>query len=264
MTHAPRLLVFSDLDGTLLDHATYAWQPAAPVLARLRDEGCGVVLASSKTAAEIAPLRAEIGFADWPAIVENGGGMLDPGEDGRGNDATYRELRATLARLPSGFHGFGDMTPEDIVEHTGLAPEAARKAQARQFSEPGLWTGDTEKLDAFTKAAEDEGLTVQRGGRFLTLSFGGTKADRMDEIIARYAPIHTVALGDAPNDTQMLSKADYGVIVKNPASPGVPTLPGEATGHVRRSTLAGPDGWAEVMSELIHELLTTKDPRQHG
>ncbi|STL55190.1 mannosyl-3-phosphoglycerate phosphatase [Escherichia coli] len=31
------LLVFSDLDGTLLDSHSYDWQPAAPWLSRLRE-----------------------------------------------------------------------------------------------------------------------------------------------------------------------------------------------------------------------------------
>jgi hypothetical protein len=75
----PALIVFSDLDGTLLDHETYSWQPAAPALDALKQRGIPLILASSKTAAEIAGLRAEMGFADCPAIVENGAGMLSRG-----------------------------------------------------------------------------------------------------------------------------------------------------------------------------------------
>ena len=86
------LLVFTDLDGTLLDHESYSWSPARPALDALRELGAGLVLASSKTAAEIAPLREAVGFTTWPAIVENGAGTLEPGEDGsatRGDRATF-------------------------------------------------------------------------------------------------------------------------------------------------------------------------------
>lgn len=264
MTPAPRLLVFSDLDGTLLDHENYSWQPAEPALARLRAEGCGVILASSKTAVEIAPLRDAMGFADWPAIVENGGGLLGPGEDGAAQAGQYPELRAALARLPAGFTGFGDMTPQDIADHTGLSLRDARNAQMRQFSEPGLWTGKPDALDLFIATAQDAGLAVQRGGRFLTLSFGGTKADRMDALIARYRPGHTVALGDAPNDVQMLTRADYGIVVRNPGSPGIPPLSGEDTGRIKRTTLDGPAGWAAAVTALMDDLSTMKDPIPNG
>jgi len=76
MTMRPSILVFSDLDGTLLGHNNYDWSPARPTLARLQDMGAGVVLATSKTAAEVHALREEIGFGGWPSIVENGGGVV--------------------------------------------------------------------------------------------------------------------------------------------------------------------------------------------
>lgn len=38
------LLVFSDLDGTLLDSHSYDWQPAAPWLSRLREANVPVIL----------------------------------------------------------------------------------------------------------------------------------------------------------------------------------------------------------------------------
>ena len=48
------LLVFSDLDGTLLDSHSYDWQPAAPWLSRLREANVPVILCSSKTSASVA------------------------------------------------------------------------------------------------------------------------------------------------------------------------------------------------------------------
>jgi ribonucleotide monophosphatase NagD (HAD superfamily) len=48
----PSPLVFTDLDGTLLDHDTYDWTPARDALDRLTRAGIPVVFTSSKTAAE--------------------------------------------------------------------------------------------------------------------------------------------------------------------------------------------------------------------
>ncbi|MDK3019775.1 HAD-IIB family hydrolase [Pseudodonghicola flavimaris] len=264
MTDQTDLIVFSDLDGTLLDHDSYSWAPAASALRALRRIGAGVVLASSKTAAEIAPLRQAIGFADWPAIVENGGGLLAPGQGAETAAGDYPALRARLAALPPGFRGFGDMSATEIAAATGLSRDAALLAQARQFSEPGRWTGPEAELPGFLQAAAEAGLTAQQGGRFLTLSFGGTKADRVAGILAERRPRHSLALGDAPNDVAMLQRTEFGVIVRNDHAPPLPTLPGEASGHIRRTGAAGPEGWAEAVLALLDELKLTKEPTSHG
>ena len=262
MTALRVVLVGSDLDGTLLDHETYALTAAAPALDVLRSAGATLILASSKTAAEIAPIRAEIGFDHCPAIVENGSGLLEPGESPTTDTPTYTALRETLRTLPAGFRGFGDMSATEISERTGLSIKAAELARARRFSEPGLWTGGA--LDPFLDAARAAGLTAQRGGRFITLSFGGTKADKVSDMIARFIPRHTIVLGDAPNDIDMLALADSGVIVANPASPNLPILPGEDTGRIRRTAQPGPKGWANAVLDIIQEISTKKDARAHG
>jgi len=252
----PPLIVFTDLDGTLLDHDSYSPAAAAPALARLRAAGVPVVLASSKTAAEIAPLRAALGFDDVPAIVENGAGLLEPGAD-TPPGGQYDELRQALAALPAdlraGFSGFGDWGPDGIAEHTGLPPDEAARAARRQFSEPGLWSGSAADKTRFLDALAARGIAAREGGRFLTLSFGGTKAARMDDILGRYGRPFSVALGDAPNDVEMLERADLGIVVANPHRAPLPALSGEAEGRIRRTTLAGPAGWNAAILQVMVE-----------
>jgi len=254
------LLIFTDLDGTLLDHETYSWRAAEPALAMLRQRGAGVILASSKTAAEIAPLRDEIGFADWPAIVENGAGLLPAGAAASEVEGdAYQRLHAALDKLPADlrarFTGFGDMGAEGIARATGLPPDQAALAAARHFSEPGLFTGDEADEAAFTAALAEHGITARRGGRFLTLSFGATKADRMAEIKSDHAPDGvTIALGDAPNDAEMIAAADHGVIVANPHGTGLPPLDGEAEGRITRTRRPGPEGWNAAILALVERL----------
>ena len=74
-----RIIVFTDLDGTLLDHHTYSYVPAAPVLERLEAEGHPLILNSSKTRDEMVALRAEFGNRH-PFVVENGGAVCVPRE----------------------------------------------------------------------------------------------------------------------------------------------------------------------------------------
>lgn len=252
------LLVFTDLDGTLLSHGDYSWDAARPALERLRRMGAGVVMASSKTAPEIHGLRAQMGLEGFPAIVENGSGLLEAHAAAVEGGATYAQLRAVLskisAQLQGQFTGFGDMTPAQIASATGLPRADAALAGQRAFSEPGIWSGTDDDRAAFIAALAAHGVSAREGGRFLTLSFGQTKADRMAQITARFAPRHTAALGDAPNDTEMLEAADFGIIVANPHRAALPPLAGEASGRITRTDQEGPEGWNTGLLALIARL----------
>jgi len=249
------LLVFTDLDGTLLSHSDYSWDAARPALRRIADIGGAIVLASSKTAPEISTLRQQMGLQDWPAIVENGAGLLDAHETVVSGRSDYAQLRATVLKIPAHlrekFRGFGDMDTAEISDLTGLAHSDARQASQRAFSEPGVWSGSDSEKTQFLKTLATLGLTGREGGRFLTLSFGKTKADQMAAITSRLRPRHTIALGDAPNDVEMLETADFGVIIANPNRSPLPLLAGEKSGRILRVPLAGPDGWnAAILAHL--------------
>jgi mannosyl-3-phosphoglycerate phosphatase len=255
------LIVFSDLDGTLLDHETYDWSHARPALSELEKGGHCLVLASSKTAAEIAPLRAATGFSHCPAIVENGAGILPAGDTVvEGGD--HAMVMDALAGLPESlrkqFSGFSNWSVEEIARRTGLKPEDAANAGRRQFSEPGIWSGRPEDLQAFADLLGSRGVVAQQGGRFLTLSLGVSKADRMLEIVsaARLVDpsIRSVALGDAPNDIAMIEAADLGFIIANPSHQGIAELSGEPGGRIQRTAEAGPKGWNTAVLSVINSL----------
>ena len=53
-------LVFTDLDGTLLDHHSYSYEEAMPAVRALVEAGSPLIFNSSKTAAEIKQLRHEM------------------------------------------------------------------------------------------------------------------------------------------------------------------------------------------------------------
>lgn len=255
------LIVFTDLDGTLLDHETYSYAEALPALTRLKALGIPLVLASSKTAAEIIPLRAALGFSHCEAIVENGSGILKAGEADEGSGEAYHQIRQMLEELPPGlrsqYQGFSDWTAEEVSARTGLTLAEADKAKQRWFSEPGVWLGNEAARQEFADAVKAKGLSVQQGGRFMTLSFGGNKAERMLEIARRYRtadePHFTVALGDAGNDVAMIEQADMGVIIPNPEHEGIPRLDGEASGRIIRAASTGPTGWNKAITMLLDQ-----------
>ncbi len=253
--------VFTDLDGTLLDHKTYDYAPALPALARLAEMKVPVVLASSKTQSEMTVFQAELQL-DAPMICENGGGIHWPAdwahEQEPDNAITYHEIRQVVDGLPRkirlAFSGFGDWSQARLMAETGLSPDMARRAAQRQYSEPGIWTGTDKELGEFTTHLRKNDLQLMRGGRFQTICGLGSKASRLREIRDRFKScispkhtIHTIALGDAPNDVAMLQAADQAFIIANPYGPEIGTLPEEAYGKIKRSRLPGPAGWNECM-----------------
>ena len=256
----PFLIVFSDLDGTLLDHETYGYDAAGPALEALRSEGIPLVLCSSKTAAEVASLRETLGFSDCAAIVENGAGILQARAAVPAPALTHTRLMQIVDGLPLSlrerFSGFSDWTPAELQANTGLGPDDAARAAMRDYSEPGLWLGDDDSRREFIGELDRHGVRVQQGGRFLTLGFAASKADRMEEVMARYrsqqsATVTSIALGDAPNDVEMLESADIGIIIPNPAHDGIQALAGESTGSIIRAGEAGPAGWNSSLLALL-------------
>ncbi|MFN0264929.1 HAD-IIB family hydrolase [Tepidamorphus sp. 3E244] len=250
-----RLVIFTDLDGTLLDHDTYSFEAARPALDAIQKAGIPLVLASSKTAAEMRPLQAELGIGDWPLIVENGAGVLMPGVEESDDGGDYHYIRRVLKDLAEPhFRGFGDMSDEDVAELTGLSREKARLARTRRYSEPGLFDGREPALDAFCAALDAQRIAARSGGRFLTLSMGRTKADGMKMVAAKLGAQMTLALGDAPNDTEMLETADRGVIVRNVHGKEIDELAGERDGTIVRTQAPGPEGWNQAVLSVLNEL----------
>jgi mannosyl-3-phosphoglycerate phosphatase len=278
------LIIFTDLDGTLLDHHDYGFAPALPALDALRQARIPLVLTTSKTLAEARLLNDDL---DNPQalIVENGGaiaipeamtgqlfsGQPDAMADIAGVDtaedhlvlrsspayATIRDF-ITRQRDASGYRltGFGDMTPADISRHTGLSISDAALAAKRLCSEPFLWHDSDTRLQDFRREAAHVGLGITRGGRFWHLMGDTSKARAMHRLQAwmdrNRAPSMTVALGDSDNDREMLEQADIAVCVRRHDGTIL-----DCAGR-RRTILtdhAGPAGWNNAILEILRDTL---------
>jgi mannosyl-3-phosphoglycerate phosphatase len=71
------ILIFTDLDATLVDHDTYDFEAARTTLEMLRNKTVPVIICSSKTHAEIEVYRKRMDLRG-PFIVENGGAIFVP------------------------------------------------------------------------------------------------------------------------------------------------------------------------------------------
>ncbi|MGB0723214.1 MAG: HAD-IIB family hydrolase [Gammaproteobacteria bacterium] len=259
-----RWLVFTDLDGTLLDHYDYGYAAAKPVMERLEAWGIPVHLASSKTFAEGIAYYREWGVRR-PMIVENGAAVAVPAEecsadwgpeaaDGyrvRPMGPDYASLRAALTELRArdglDVQGFGDWTAADVARHTGLDEDAAERARQRAGTEPVIWSDSDAALERFGADLQARGLRIVRGGRFHHIMGQTDKASGVNAVVALYArqwdePIRTLCLGDSENDRAMLESANCTIVVRR--TDGV-HLAVNRDGDTCFTESPSPRGWAE-------------------
>jgi len=268
------LIIFTDLDATLLDEETFCHKAAAPALAELRLAGASLILCTGRTRAEVEPLHRELGLSA-PFVFENGGGIVIPARArgwrtpllargggplviplGTPHAALVVALREISAETGWRLVGLSDLTIDEVAERTGMSHAAASLAATREFDEPFVIEGahpeaTGEARVAVARAAERRGLQVTRGGRFHHLTGPADKGKAVRQLLGLHeGPLFSLALGDSANDLTMLQAVDRPVIVPRPDGSSSETLLGGLP-HARRAPFPGPRGWNEtVLAEL--------------
>ena len=148
-------IVFTDLDGTLLDHSTYSYREAEKALRSLREKGVHLVLCSSKSRDEIKIYRDKLSNNE-PFISENGGAIFIPEKYGLKCDfdrtdngffvveigSEYKILKSVFEKIKreTGINvkSIAEFSVDEIVELTGLRREEACLAQKKEYSLPLL------------------------------------------------------------------------------------------------------------------------------
>ncbi|MEW5700971.1 MAG: HAD-IIB family hydrolase [Candidatus Zixiibacteriota bacterium] len=274
----PGLVVFTDLDGTLLDFHTYSHAVATAALRELKRLNVPLVIVSSKTRAEILPLHKALSL-ETPFIAENGAAIFWPKaaapikprgareRDGlwvREFGVPYASVRKRLIayREQSGVkcEGFGDWTPEVIAQYAEIPIHLAPLAKKREYEEPFLFRpalSESTTQNHLRELAAD-GLTVITGGRFYHLTGKTDKGHAVAELIRWYATSlkikpRTLAFGDSPNDWAMMAACDIGIAVKRPDGKYHPGL--RAHRGIRLAGAPGPEGFNRMVLRLLKQML---------
>ena len=264
------LIIFTDLDGTLLNQEDYDYKPAIPMLEKFKKQGVPIIPVTSKTRAEVSQLREDIGLND-PFIVENGSGIFVPQKDDRFVVSTdnkedkyelqllgcnYEKARLGLKQisvdLGEDLRGFGDLSPAELQSLTGLPLEEVKLAQTREFTEPFVTPKNisTEKIE---QTAAKYNFRVLVGDRFSHLiGANAGKGKAVNWLLKNYQTsdstnkVVTVGLGNSPNDLEMLESVDIPFVIAS--QKGV--HPGLKNKGWKVPNSPGSQGWAEATAMM--------------
>ena len=279
-------LIFTDLDGSLLDHDSYSFAPAVPLLAELEAMNVPVIPITSKTFAEVINLRDELDNRH-PFIVENGAAIYIPSryfkiqpehavlENGfwvLRNVPRRAKWQQLLAERAVDFKGefetfeslYQTSGAAGVAAVTGLSLQAAELANQREHSEPVHWLGSPQRKMAFVYRLKEAGATVLQGGRFLNIAGDVDKGRAMlqlrdlylrDASVTNRGHCETLAIGDSNNDLAMLEAASSALVIR---ADGRLPLALKRTEHCYTSQQIGPEGWVEGVNLWLEKTDKTK------
>lgn len=277
-------IIFTDLDGTLLDHHNYSFEAALPALRYLAEHHHPVIPVTSKTATEVAELREQLQL-DTPFVVENGAAILFPDHYFSPSNSAFNNQTnlkretiqggeffsvsigqrrgqldeilqdSSIIKLRAKISTFNDMGIQGIADTTQLSTDKSALANRRLASEPFLWSGSEEEMTCLADHCRQNHANIIRGGRFYHLLDRNVSKGNAMKILLEYyrdefpeQQTSSVALGDGENDVPMLESADIAIVISSPNHP-----PPSINRHPNLiiSQLQGPAGWNEEILKLM-------------
>lgn len=268
-----KILIFTDLDGSLLNHDDYSFNEARPVIEKIRRSGIPLILTTSKTRREVELLQNEMEI-HAPFVFENGAAIyFPPGYRGLfiekiGQEQpfyiiqlgiSYNLIRSFVDEVRDQFKvsGFGDLSVHEISALTGLPYGRAELAKYREYTEPFIINSDQD-IHMLESLAEEWGIKVTKGGRFYHMI--GIHQDKgeavkivRDLFDRREGEKHlAIGIGDSANDLPMLKHVDIPVLIPHPVRGYLDaSLPG-----LVKAEKHGSIGWNEIMERLLDEFTT--------
>ena len=230
-------LVFSDIDGTFMDHKSYSYSILKKYILLLRNR-CQLIFNSSKTFEEINELNKTLKIFS-PFIVENGACIFFPENYDQisfdknffkhsnyfGYKLTKKNSQSLITEINHlkkkyKFSFFSEISDFKLKKITNLDIKKLKKSRMRMFSNPLFWEDDESKKDQFEKEINGLGYEISFGGRFFHLSDSYNKGKAVKEFLKMVnfknkIIYKTISVGDSNNDLSMLEQTDYSCIIKS-------------------------------------------------
>lgn len=271
MRVASQPIIFTDLDGSLLELETYSFDAAREALRLVRERSIPIVFCSSKTRSEQEFYQKEIGIRE-PFIVENGSAIFIPEsyfsfefsyhrstppykviELGCRVEEIRRELRRARKDLNLDFRGYSELSLDDLQAVTGLDRDSGLRAVSREYSETIIGNLVAEDIDRLNATLLEHGLSATRGSRFYTAASSDIDKGRAVTLITelfhkRFGSLVTIAVGDGANDELMLAAVDHPFLLQKPDGTWADVI----APRLKKIDSIGPVGWNRLICDFIY------------
>ncbi len=258
------IIIFTDLDGTLLHRDNFRFDPIKDYIKRLVNNGIIIIPNSSKTEKEIEKFNEELGI-ELPYISENGSSIhgLNLINSNFPNKIILSREKEELLKI------FNSKVPEKIKNKCFLISKLDKKKQEKIFGQkdnrlkdvldrkytlPFLFNGEKIEKNRLLKILSFNSLTLQEGGRVSNLCDNVNKVKSMNKVVKILKntedKIKTIAVGDNYNDLDMLKNCDLPCLVFNDQF----KLDQINIDNLIFSNKPSPEGWADVIKMALAKL----------
>jgi mannosyl-3-phosphoglycerate phosphatase len=265
-----KYIIFTDMDGTLIDHNTYSYEAARPALERIRKNNIPLIFCTSKTRAELEVYCKELNIYH-PFISENGGAIFIPQDyfdfpykwdkqSGNYNvielgvryDILEKHLKEICQETECRVIGFADMDISELSNDTGLDIESAALAKRRDYDEAFRILSSSQKAELLEQEITNRGFNYTKGGRYYHIMGNNDKglAVRIltDIYRQKWPDVTTIGLGDSLNDLTMLKAVDIPILVQKPDGTYDPSI---SDPFVKKGDGIGPNGWNRELINIF-------------
>ena len=258
------VLIFTDLDGSLLHRDTFKFDSIKDYIKKLISSGINIIPNSSKTESEIQIFNQELGF-DLTYISENGSvinglNLLNKNFPNKITLSREKEelLKIFNTKIPKFLRNkcklISEMDKNKQMSIFGLSQEKLKSAMNRKYTAPFLFEGSKLEKIKLSNILKSNSLTIQEGGRVINLCDNVNKVKSMNRVIKIYKKtennIKVIAVGDNYNDLDMLKNSEIPCLVFNDKF----KLDQINIDNLIFSNKPSPDGWADVIKKALVKL----------
>ncbi len=267
MKQKKQIIIFTDLDGSLLNKDTFRFDEIEDYFRELVSKGIKIIPNSSKTEAELLDFNKQYNL-NLPFIAENGSSI-------HGLNLIHKDLpnKILISRpVDQIISIYNEIIPNYLKKKINFILKLNYKEQEKFFglplnkmvlaakrnnSLPIQFLGDEIEKNEFIKIINDVGLTVQTGGRIMNICDNVNKSKAMSKVLQLISKelhdeIITIGIGDNENDIEMIKQSNYPCLVKNEDFDSSLIN----IDNLIKSSEPSPRGWADVIKTAIQKIKT--------
>ena len=258
------IIIFTDLDGTLLHRDTFEFDGIKEYVKDLTSKGIIIIPNTSKTQVEIEDFNKKLDL-NLPFISENGSaifGLDNINKNFPNNIVLSREKEITFKvfqkKIPENLRSkckiITKMEKKIQKEIFGLSDKSLKNVLNRSYSTPILFKGNGEQKKDLFKTVKTIGLSLHEGGRVINICDNVSKVKAMNRVIKMIKKIEnevkTVGVGDNYNDLDMLRNSNIACLVFNDQFLMEPIN----INNCLVSKQSAPQGWEEVVKMALEKI----------